>query len=98
MTACPNPYPYPNPTPDPNPNPNPNPDPNPNPSPNQERPRKKQRRAETELSELSAAQRETLAHASGWLDAMRTYLASRISEPNLRNVMRVTTALASGAG
>jgi len=29
---------------------------------------------------------------------MRTYFASRISEPNLRNVMKVTTALASGAG
>ena len=63
-----------------------------------EKPRRKQRRAETELSELSAAQRETLSHASGWLDAMRTYFASRISDSNLRNVMKVTTALASGAG
>ena len=29
---------------------------------------------------------------------MRTYFASRISDSNLRNVMKVTTALASGAG
>lgn len=58
--------------------------------------RKKQRREE-KGAELSAAQRETLTHASGWLEAMRNYFATRLSEPNLRNVMKVTTALASGA-
>uniref|UniRef100_A0A7S0ED00 Uncharacterized protein n=1 Tax=Phaeocystis antarctica TaxID=33657 RepID=A0A7S0ED00_9EUKA len=59
--------------------------------------RKKQRR-EGEGAGLSAAQRETLTHAAGWLEAMRAYFADKLSEPNLRNVMKVTTALASGAG
>ena len=59
--------------------------------------RKMQRREEAGAG-LSAAQRETLSHASGWLEAMRNYFAARLSDANLRNVMKVTTALASGAG
>lgn len=58
---------------------------------------KKQRREQAGAG-LSAAQRETLSQASGWLEAMRDHFASRLSDANLRNVMKVTTALASGAG
>lgn len=61
----------------------------------QEAPKKKtqggrqKRRREDEGDALSAAERETLANAAGWLDAMRIYFAPKLSDANLRNVMKV---------
>ena len=50
---------------------------------------RQKRRREDEGDALSAAERETLSNAAGWLDAMRIYFAPKLSDANLRNVMKV---------
>ena len=51
---------------------------------------------------LSAEQRAAIAEAydeaSGWLDEMRRHFTDKLSEPNLRNVMKQVTRLATGEG
>ena len=63
---------------------------------------KRARRAKSGKQQGQAAltdeERATLANAAGWLEQMREFLRPQISEPNLRNVMKVVTLLASGAG
>ena len=53
-------------------------------------------------SSLSAEERAALAEAyqeaEGWLEQMRRFFAPKLSEANLRNVMKQATALATGAG
>ena len=55
-----------------------------------------------ESVELSAEERASLAaamtEASGWLGHMRRYFTDKLSEANLRNVMKQATALATGQG
>ena len=36
--------------------------------------------------------------AEGWLEAMKTFFTDKLSESNLRNVMKQATALATGQG
>ena len=50
--------------------------------------------SEEERLALGAAYDE----ASGWLDEMQTFFTDKLSEANLRNVMKQATALATGAG
>ena len=59
--------------------------------------RKRQSREESGAA-LTEEQRQTLASAEGWLSAMREYFREKLSDPNLRNVMKVAERLASGAG
>ena len=48
---------------------------------------------------LTEAERAALERASGeWIGGMRRYLAARVSNANLRSVMRVVERLASGQG
>ena len=48
---------------------------------------------------LTEAERAALESASGeWIGGMRRYLAARVSDANLRSVMRVVERLASGQG
>ena len=48
---------------------------------------------------LTEAERAALESASGeWIDGMRRYFAAKLSDPNLRSVMRVVEKLASGQG
>eukprot|EP00310_Coccolithus_braarudii_P022666 CAMPEP_0183343018 /NCGR_PEP_ID=MMETSP0164_2-20130417/9013_1 /TAXON_ID=221442 /ORGANISM="Coccolithus pelagicus ssp braarudi, Strain PLY182g" /LENGTH=379 /DNA_ID=CAMNT_0025513757 /DNA_START=48 /DNA_END=1187 /DNA_ORIENTATION=- len=51
---------------------------------------------------LSTEERATVssayAVASEWLDEMREYFSNKLSDANLRNVMKQVTALATGAG
>lgn len=51
---------------------------------------------------LSADERAAIAEAyeeaEGWLDEMREYFEDKLSEANLRNVMKQATALATGEG
>ena len=48
--------------------------------------------------EERAAVAAAYEEASGWLDAMAAYFADKLSEANLRNVMKQATALATGEG
>ena len=51
---------------------------------------------------LSPEERAAVAaayeEASGWLEAMRRFFTDKLSEANLRNVMKQATALATGEG
>jgi hypothetical protein len=59
-------------------------------------------RADSEQSALSEEERTALAEAhaeaKGWLAHMQRYFSNKLSEANLRNVMKQATALATGAG
>lgn len=66
--------------------------------PKRKRAQRKQRAREESGVALTEEQRQTLASAEGWLSAMREYFRPKLSEPNLRNVMKVAERLASGAG
>ena len=65
-------------------------------------PKQKRSRAKRQKEDagevLTADQLASLADAQGWLGAMREYFSTKLSDSNLRNVMKVTTQLASGAG
>lgn len=48
--------------------------------------------------EERAAVARAFEQAEGWLEAMRTFFTDKLSEANLRNVMKQATALATGQG
>ena len=48
--------------------------------------------------EERAALAEAYEEAEGWLEEMRRFFTDKLSEANLRNVMKQATALATGAG
>mmetsp|Transcript_11539 Transcript_11539/g.19397 ORF Transcript_11539/g.19397 Transcript_11539/m.19397 type:complete len:483 (+) Transcript_11539:13-1461(+) len=50
------------------------------------------------VKELTPEQRATLVEAEGWLSQMEVWFSNQLSEPNLRNVMKVVGHLASGRG
>jgi len=62
------------------------------------------RRARSAASEAALSPEERVAiasayeEASGWLEEMHGYFADKLSDANLRNVMKQATALATGAG
>lgn len=65
--------------------------------PRRRRPSKVKRAAKAAAA-LSAEEREVLAGAEGWLEEMAAFFTNKLSPDNLRNVMKVVSALASGSG